>query len=214
MQRARLGAGCVSESGPIASSFFTRRVRLSAIFAPPSMQFFRGKMRQSDFTKIPNRLSSMGLDSFELATYVAIAMHGGSNARGIFPSWKTLQRITGGQSKERLWKSMNRLRDLGMLEWDRGKTGVANTYYLTKTGTWKRQGGSPGEPVVVRQTNRGGSSNEPPVVRQAKPNQMQLNQMQEPEFANAPMPKAEAVKRFDEIFGVLGGRKAQHETLG
>jgi hypothetical protein len=142
-------------------------------------------MFDSDFTKIPNKIFRLGLGPQEIAAFAALLSFGGSNNRGIFPSHRALCKAAGasGSSMDR---ALAKLRDAGVITWDRGKKGIANSYYIMPCGTWKKQGGdttgmSPKKGGVTSQGCQGDITEMSPVTSQRCTNQMQLNQTQEPE---------------------------------
>lgn len=92
-----------------------------------------------DFTIIPNKLLKLGLDAYELATFLALKSHANNSGNSMFPGWERLRELTG-QSRDRLWKSLSTLRDLNVIQWDRGGTGRANTYHVLGEGCWTPKG--------------------------------------------------------------------------
>lgn len=135
------------------------------------------------FVKVPVKILQLGLDVYELAAFVALASHGGENGTGIFPSWSRLRVLTG-MSRDRLWKSLDSLSRCNVIQWDRGRTGVASTYTILGTGAWSKKrvdksGGSCGQVGgVVRHTDTPSPPHGLPGVRHTDPNQIQLNQNQ------------------------------------
>lgn len=93
-----------------------------------------------DFTIIPNKLMRLGLDVSEVATFVALKMHGNNGGNSMFPSLPRLMKITG-QSRDRLWKSLTTLKNCNVIQWDRGDSrGRANTYHVLGEGCWAPKG--------------------------------------------------------------------------
>lgn len=84
---------------------------------------------------IPFRLLRLGLDPFELATFVVLRKHGDKDGKDIYPRLETLMAETR-MGRERLWKSLNGLRDLGVIEWDSGGRGRSNRYRIRPMGNW------------------------------------------------------------------------------
>lgn len=92
-------------------------------------------MSDSHFTKIENKILSLGLDSFAVTAYVALATHRGQNSMGVFPSWKRISELTG-QSRDRVWRSLKALRRANVIYWDRGAKARSNRYDLNPPGQW------------------------------------------------------------------------------
>ncbi len=129
------------------------------------------KKKNSSFAMVPLRIFALGISPYALATFAALRSFGDKNARDIFPKWGTLQAMTS-QSKERLWKSLNELREAKVIDWKSGGTGVANEYFIYPQAEWKlspmtlgsvrhtNQVGSPSTQSSVRHTNQVGSPGE------------------------------------------------------
>jgi len=162
-------------------------------------------MRDSDFTKVPNKIFRIGLDPYDIAVYVALLSHGGKNGSDIFPSWVRIQELLP-MSKDRIWKSLVHLREAGVIHWERGFSGRANTYWMNKPGLWSiRQT----DATSIRQTDSYSPPDRPASIRLTEPNHIHLNQNHEPEEESKPMTKSEAKKRFGEIFAMLSETKRE-----
>lgn len=97
------------------------------------------KKTHTPFVQAPTKIFSIGLDAYEIATFFALSSHGGKNGSGIFPSWTKLRKMLGGLSRDRLWKCLTTLRDCNVIQWDRGRTGVANNYLILGVGCWTQK---------------------------------------------------------------------------
>lgn len=99
-----------------------------------------GKNQHPPFVMMPLKLFRLGLDPFELAAYAVLAKHGDKNGRDIFPKLETLM-AESGMGRMRLWKSLNGLRALGVIEWDTGGRGRSNRYRIRAQGLWSTRSG-------------------------------------------------------------------------
>jgi hypothetical protein len=93
----------------------------------------------SKFTKLPNKIFELGLGPVDIAVFCAIASHGGQNGNSIFPSQLRLSRMAGC-SVPSVKRSLKRLREHRILNWDAGSGGRSSTYFLNEIGLWVGRG--------------------------------------------------------------------------
>ncbi len=154
---------------------------------------------RTGFTIVEDRIFSLGLNAYELAVFLALAKHGGPNARGIFPSWARLAELAGGLGRATVWRALRTLADCNVIVWDRGNVGKANTYTFLGSGAWKEKPRGDNSPKKRRcksapvSVGDGGSlSGRRAPVSVGDPNHTQVNQMQ--------LTKGGALRNFGDNF--------------
>lgn len=91
--------------------------------------------RQEPFFTIPNKIFKYGLNASELAVFFALKSHQGRNSVGVFPSMPRLAEMTS-HGLTTVKKALATLKSCNMIQWERGLSGRANTYFFLGTGAW------------------------------------------------------------------------------
>lgn len=100
--------------------------------------FFGGTV-VSGFTKVPNKIFTLGLNAYEIACFLALLKFADKNGSNVFPSWEKIGELAGGVSRAQVHRCIKVLLQCNCIQWDRGFAGRSNNYTILGEGCWKKK---------------------------------------------------------------------------